>query len=357
MTQALIIASAKIVDGSGSLQHCLKQEAALQQRGVHLTELVIDPLSTPWHSERLPHHYRSGCGPIEALADARQLIVSGAAEAVVISGEDSLRSGYERQERLNLMAIYGNNYPLTQAYNELAEQFILLHHSDAKQFRELTHHLFENYKRSYHHAMAMQLSTEQLPGERWYQQITPLFRGVDCANPLIDFSGRLLITNPTIAQSLNINPQNTIEIAAVGLGALPGDGQPYIEAIVSYSHLKQAYQSACQQAQLDFAQQFRDGHALLEVYTCYPVVPLAFLLVSGLIEQLDQTAAFLEQHLITITGGMNLAKGPWNNPALNGLIEMHQQLQNSPTHSSGAVHGNGGLGYKQGVAILKKLSE
>ncbi|WP_417225188.1 hypothetical protein [Amphritea sp.] len=356
MTQALIIASAKTVDNHGSLQHCLAQEAALQQQGHRLTELVIDPLSTPWLSELLPNHYRSGCGPIEALADARQLIITGAADAVVITGKDNLRSGYERQERLDLMAVYGNDYPLTQAYNELAEQFIQRHHSDAEQFRELAEQLFENYKRRFQSLTTEPLATDQLPDERWYKLITPLFRGVDCANPLIDFSGRILITSPTVAQQLNITPAETVEIAAVGLGIVAGDGQPYIDEIARYQHLEQAYQSACQQAQIDFAQQFRDGHALLEVYTCYPVVPMAFLLASGLVDQLTQLPAFLAQHLITITGGMNLAKGPWNNPALNSLIEMHQQLLASPTHSLGAVHGNGGLGYKQGVALLKKLA-
>lgn len=355
MTQALIIASAKTVDDKGSLQHCLTQEAALQQQGCRLIELVIDPLHTPWLSELLPNHYRSGCGPIEALADAQQLIINGVADAVVITGKDNLRSGYERQERLDLMAVYGNDYPLTQAYNDLADQFIQRQHISASQFRELAQQLFENYKRSYHKVVSESL-IEQLPDERWYQQITPLFRGVDCANPLIDFSGRVLITSPVVAQQFNITPAETVEIAAVGLGVMAGDGQPYIDEIARYDHLKQAYQSACQQAQIDFAQQFRDGHALLEVYTCYPVVPMAFLLASGLVDQLAQLPTFLEQHLVTITGGMNLAKGPWNNPALNNLIEMHQQLLASPTHSLGAVHGNGGLGYKQGVALLKKVA-
>ncbi|RTE66621.1 hypothetical protein EH243_05935 [Amphritea opalescens] len=353
MTQALIIASAKTVDNHGSLQHCLTQEATLKQQGLRITELVIDPLSTPWHSKLLPNHYRSGCGPIEALADAKLLINSGATDAIVISGADNLRSGYDRQQRLDLMAVYGNDYPLTQAYNELAEQFILRHNSSPEQFRQLADDLFENYKRRYQ-SLTTELST-QLPDERWYNLITPLFRGVDCANPLIDFSGRLLIGNPAAAKALNISPQDSIEVAAAGLGCLPGDGKDYIEQIASYDHLEKAYQSACQQAGIDFAQQFRDGHALLEVYTCYPVVPIAFLLASGLVDNLAQLPAFLEQHLITITGGMNLAKGPWNNPALNNLIEMHQQLLASANCQLGAVHGNGGLGYKQGVAILKKV--
>ncbi|MDO6564561.1 hypothetical protein Q4488_14335 [Amphritea sp. 1_MG-2023] len=355
MTQALIIASAKTVDNHGSLDDCLAQQASLIQQGLRVIELIIDPLSTPWHSQLAHHHYRSGCAPIEALAEARSLISSGAVDAVVISGTDRLRSDYDRQERLNLMAVYGQDYPLTTAYNELAEQFIQRQHSDAAQFRALAEQLFENYQRRYQQLNADKLSPESLPDERWYQPITSLFRGVDCANPLIDFSGRLLIGNSAAVKALHLKPADTLEVASVGLGLLADDGQQAIADIVSYTHLKKAYQLACQQADIDFAQLFRDGHALLEVYTCYPVVPMAFLLNSGLIDNLEQLPAFLKQHLITITGGMNLAKGPWNNPALNSLIDMHQQLLTSTRHSCGVVHGNGGLGYKQGVAILKKV--
>ncbi|BBB27489.1 hypothetical protein [Amphritea japonica] len=354
MSKALLFASAKTVDNSGSLQHCLALENQLHQNNINITELIIDPLSTPWHSEIEANHFRSGCGPIEATALARDLITSGKSDAVIISGKDLLKTGYDREQRLDLMAVYGKDYPLTAAYNELAEQFIHRHGADAKQFHQLAHHLFENYKCSYRNVISDKLSAEQLPDERWYNHITPLFRGVDCANPLIDFSGRILIGNEKVTQLLDIPVAEQLEITGVGLGYTPGDGKQHIEDIVSYEHLQQAYTDACQQSGIDFAAQFRAGDALLETYTCYPVVPIAFLLASGLVDLLEQVPEFLEQHLITITGGMNLAKGPWNNPALNSLIEMHQQLITSPDHQIGAVHGNGGLGYKQGVAILKK---
>ena len=351
MTPTLMISAAKVIDDSGSLEHCLQLEHRLQQLGIAITELVIDPLSTPWHSEIKEHHFRSGCAPIEAIAKAKELIGTGQQEAVVISGKDLLRTGYERQERLDLMAVYGPDYPLTTAYNELAERFIHRHDSSAALFQNLAHHLFENYKCSFRHVISDDLAAEQLPDERWYNNITPLFRGVDCANPLIDFTGRVLLCNPDTADQLAIPAEQRVTVEGVGLGFLPGDGQQHVEDIVSYEHLQQAYQSACEQSGINFAEQFRQGNALLETYTCYPVVPIAFLLASGLVDLLEQVPAFLENHRITITGGMNLAKGPWNNPALNSLIEMYHQLRNSQA-TIGAVHGNGGLGYKQGVAIL-----
>lgn len=354
MSQVYLVAAGKTVDDSGSLEHCLELEHQLHQLGIKPPELVIDPLSTPWLSELEDHHYRSGCGPLEALAEARRMIRESEATAVVISGKDFIRTGYERQERLDLMAIYGEDYPLTKAYNDVAEQFIHRHGSDAEQFHNLAHHLFENYKCTYRNVISDQLPAEQLPDERWYNHITPLFRGVDCANPILDFSGRVLITNAETADQLNIPNNDRLEVAGVGLQFLPGDGKQHIDDIVSYEHLEQAYKAACKDADTDFATEFRNGDALLETYTCYPVVPMAFLLASGMVDMLEQIPEFLEQHLITITGGMNLGKGPWNNPALNSLIEMHHQLCASDKHTFGAIHGNGGLGYKQGVAILKK---
>lgn len=349
---AIIISAAKVVDDSG----CLKQSLALENRirSAHkqVVQLSIDPLSTPWESPLEENHFRSGCGPIEALNRAKELIIQGC-DAVIISGKDDLRSGYERDERLKLMAVYGEDYPLTHAYNELAERFIHRHGADATQFHQLAHHLFENYKCSYRNVVSDQLAADQLPDERWYNHITPLFRGVDCANPIIDFHGRIIVTSQTLATELEIPSQQQIEVAGVGLGFLPGDGKQHVEDIVSYEHLESAYQAACQQAQINFSDQFRSGDALLETYTCYPVVPIAFLMASGLVDLLEEIPTFLEQHRITITGGMNLAKGPWNNPALNSLIEMYHQLTDSE-YQTGAVHGNGGLGYKQGVAILQQ---
>ena len=80
---------------------------------------------------------------------------------------------------------------------------------------------------------------------------------------------------------------------------------------------------------------------------------MAFLLVSGLVDILDDIPDFLSKYSITITGGMNLARGAWNNPALNALVLMHQRLCDGP-EKLGLIHGNGGLGYRQGIAIVER---
>ncbi|MFC6673840.1 hypothetical protein [Marinobacterium aestuariivivens] len=185
-----------------------------------------------------------------------------------------------------------------------------------------------------------------MPDERWHRPLTSLFRGVDCANPLVDFSGRLLVCSESLARRLEVPAQQCIDIPGVGLARLDGDGPDYLQQIAGYDHLRQAYRDGCEQAGIDFAAHFRAGEALLEAYTCYPVVPMAFLLASGLVDLLDEIPAFLARHSITITGGMNLARGAWNNPALNALISMHHRLLEGPERM-GLVHGNGGLGYRR----------
>lgn len=354
MPTSLIISAAKTVDNVGCLQHCLDLEVRIQQLGYDIHHLVIDPLSTDWHSPEQPGHFRSGCAPIEALAEAKNLITQGQA-AVLIHGKDNVKSDYHRDERLQLMSIYGDDYPLAEAYNDLAQRFLVNHDLNEDSFKSLAAHLFENHQLSYRNALNDDFCPTLLPEPKWHRSITTLFRGVDCANPLVDFSGRLLICNEELAGELEIPKAETIEIQGVGLNRLEGDGKDYLHEIADYNHLRSAYEDCCRESGIDFAQQFRSGNALLEAYTCYPVVPMAFLLVSGLVDILEDIPEFLQQHSITVTGGMNLARAAWNNPALNALITMHHQLL-SGDEQIGMIHGNGGLGYRQGVALLSTVS-
>lgn len=350
MSQALIVAAEKIIDGVGSLQpvHTLIQQ--LSAAGITPAELVIEPLSADWHTPLKPGHFRSGCGPLEALQQAREMIADGR-DAVLIRGEDHIKTGYERQERLERMAIYGAAYPLTEAYDELAQQFIRHHDTTPELFRQIATALFDNYHSTYRNVLAdRQEST--LPSARWFEPLTSLFRGVDCANPMVDFSGAMLIVSAACADRLQIDAQQRVSIKGIGIHIQAQDGRDAIDEIVPYNHLQDAYHRCCEEAGIDFAAHFCSGRALLETYTCYPVVPMAFLLSSGLVSHLDEIPAFLERHQITITGGMNLARAPWNNPALSGLISMYQALIAGRSRL-GAVHGNGGLGYRQGFAMLE----
>jgi hypothetical protein len=350
---AFIIGAAKQQDDVGSLDHVLLLESQLLKHGITPKHLVIEPLSADWHSPEKEHHFRSGCAPIEALAEAKRLIENGEA-AVVISGEDNIRTGYSRENRLSKMAVYGQSYPLTQAYTDLARAFSESHTITEQQFKEFSSALFENYQISFRNALSDSFTPELLPDLRWHKPITDLFRGVDCANPMVDFSGRLLLARADIAEQLGVDKSQWLKVKAVGLSRLDGDGQEFLTDISRYEHLQQAYQQACGEADIDFVKLFKGGNALLETYTCYPVVPMAFLLISGLVEVLEEIPDFLAEHSITITGGMNLAKAAWNNPALNALVLMHHRLCDGP-ESLGLIHGNGGLGYRQGIAIVERV--
>jgi len=347
----LIISAVKTIDQQGSMAACLALEHRLELAGCTPHHLVIEPLRADWDAPEPTDHFRSGCAPIEALQRARALLASGT-PAVVISGEDNLRSEYSRAERLARMAVYGADYPLTEAYTDLAQRFIDRHGISSSAFQQVAAALFDNHQQSYCNAVADQAPL--LPEERWYRPVTALFRGVDCANPLVDFSGRLLLCRAEIAQQLEIPAAERIRLAGVATRRLSGDGADHLGEIASYQHLQAAYAECGTASGVDFAAEFRAGNALLEAYTCYPVVPMGFLLASGLVDLLEEIPEFLARHSITVTGGMNLARAAWNNPALNALITMHHRLLQGPEHY-GMVQGNGGLGYRQGVALLSRV--
>jgi len=325
-------------------------ENKINQQNIKIVTLTIDPLSTDWHSPEKENHFRSGCAPILAIKRAQELIESGV-HAVVISGEEPLKSGYSKAQRHKLMAIYNDETSISQLYNDLAHKFIDHHDSNKEDFLHYADLLFQNHSKSHKLAMAEGRAHFEPPEAKWFNQVTDLFRGVDCANPLVDFTGKLLLCSDLLIAKLALGKKHCVKVKGVGLGLLDIDEPKALSQIVKYDHLAYAYKAACSQANLDFNQLVHDEKALMKVYTCYPVVPMAFLLNTGLVDRIEQIPKFLSKHLLTLSGGMNLARAPWNNPALFGLIEMYQQLKNTDINY-GLVHGNGGIGYRQGVAIL-----
>jgi hypothetical protein len=81
-------------------------------------------------------------------------------------------------------------------------------------------------------------------------------------------------------------------------------------------------------------------------------VPLAFLLATKICHNISDIQDTIINYPLTITGGMNLAKAPWNNPVLRAMIEMNTLLQQNNTPNIPGIHGNGGLGEKQRFLIL-----
>ncbi len=92
--------------------------------------------------------------------------------------------------------------------------------------------------------------------------------------------------------------------------------------------------------------------ALLEAYTCYPVVPMGFLLAAGFAGSTQEIRDFVDTYPVTITGGLNLAKAPWNNTTLYAIAQMVSRLRDKDAPFLGGIHSVGALGYKQAFAIL-----
>jgi hypothetical protein len=133
------------------------------------------------------------------------------------------------------------------------------------------------------------------------------------------------------------------------------DGMESIPDIVGYEHLAVAYNRASEQAGLDVGELLRNGGGRLEIYTCYPVVPIAFLHATGLARDPASAVAFLERYPATITGGLNLARGPWNNSTLSAMIQATHMIRAGETPIIG-IHSIAALGYKQAFVILAAAS-
>ncbi|MCP4715037.1 MAG: hypothetical protein GY868_07965 [Deltaproteobacteria bacterium] len=348
MSAPLVLTSGRIIDGRGDLSAVTAAEAKLAAAGCATVTLHIDPLKAGWDTPLQTNHFRSGCAPIEALARAGEMLAQSACEAVVISGTDNLRSGFagRTEQRRKLMNIYGDGCPLPEAYTQLAHAFIEKNRISAEAFKETAALLYDNYRRT-----AQRAEIDSQPDSRWIKPVTALFRGIDCANPFIDFRGKLILGTTRAADFCGIPLKKRIGVLGVGLGQTAGDGPEHINEIAVYTHLKKAFRNACSQAGINFAERFLQHTALLETYTCYPVVPMAFLLAGGIAATIGDIPRILTNYDVTVTGGMNIARAPWNNPALNALICMHHKLEQGPV-TLGAVHGNGGLGARQGVAVL-----
>jgi hypothetical protein len=341
MFRVFIVAAAGVQDQQGSLEPLVQAEAQVRAAGLKVDHLVIDPLSAGWDTPLEPGHYRSGCGPLEALAWAHARLREGLAEAVWIGGEDALRTGYTRQEREGWMQIYGEKPSLPEAYTELARHFCGQQGVGLETFRQVRDAIFENCR-----TQAQDVKVDR----RWFENLTPLFRGVDCANPHVDYAGGVLLLRGDLLDCIHA-AMPAVRVLGTGLGFASGDGPEHLRELAAYAHLEAAVREANFQAGLNFAEVFNEGQALMEAYTCYPVVPMAFLLRGGFVRTLEEIPRWLAHHALTLKGGMNLHRAPWNLPALRALVDMTQALQQQPFRIGG-VHANGGLGYRQGFVIL-----
>jgi hypothetical protein len=352
MERVYIVGSSAGIDGAERYRTGLTLEEAAGRRSLRMRELTISPLGEGWGTPLPDGHFRCGSAPVDALEVGVALLRSGKADLVAIKGEDNLRTGYTSQQRVAAMEIYPEIPSVAQGYDLLARSYLEKKVIDIPGFIRIRNALFDNYLKTFL-ADKGEAAERRAPAPAWYEPVTPLFRGVDCANPVIDFKGELLLATGQTATRLNLEDETAVEIAGVATGHLDRDGPEAVDEIAQFTHLRRAIEGAQSAAGVNIAEAFNTGAAHLEVYTCFPVIPLAFLLESGICEA-EGLEEVISHKSLTITGGMNLARAPWNNPALHGLIAMHHRLLEGG-RPLGIVHGNGGLGFRQGVAVLGRV--
>jgi hypothetical protein len=146
------------------------------------------------------------------------------------------------------------------------------------------------------------------------------------------------------------DPATSVPVNGMAVKQQCDDGIEHIPQIVGYDHLTCAYEEACGQAGLNVGELWLEGQARVEIYSCYPVVPIAFLLATGLAANTSGIEQLLAGHDATITGGLNLGRAPWNNSTLSAIVQAVEMVRVGT--SIIGIHSNAALGYKQGFPVL-----
>lgn len=345
-----IIAADRIVDQQGTHAQTEKLLTQADKKHLSITTLEIVNLAKRWEDKLKSNEFKSGASAMDAINKARKLLASKKADLVVIKGQDLLKTGYVKEDRDNFMRLYNKKFTPMDGYNKLVPAFLRFHGFSEKDYFKGREALFENYSATW-----KSLHPNANPPEgRWFQPLTKYFRGVDCANPHIDYSVQIIITNKKIADLLKVPGKNRVEILGNAFTKLKVDGFKSIAEIAPYLHLKRTINKALKEAKINFNLEYLEGRAALDAYTCYPVVPMGLLVRMGLVKELQDLPDFLKEHEVTVTGGLNLGKAAWNLTSLNAIIAMREKMINSKAIRYGMVHGNGSIGNQQGITILKK---
>lgn len=343
-----LVGVAAVIDGAGDLRETDTILEIAARRGLRIRDVQIASMSMGWRTETPRGFVKGACAPIEAIATERDALASGALDLLVVRGTDNARSEYahRRTERDRLTDVYGPGQTFLSAYTRLGRAFLEHHGISEATFVRCRDALFECHWRTWH----ARTPSARRPDARWFEPVSELFRGVDCANPSIDFSGCAIVASDRAAAELG--HEDAVQVVGAHVEQLGDDGLESIETIAGFPHMATAIRRVTASAGIDLRAQLLAGRALLEVYTCYPIVPIAFLLHAGFVARADDIPAFVERHALTISGGLNLAKAPWNNTTLRALIDMTRELRVRSATKLGAIHSIAGLGYKQAFAVL-----
>ena len=307
-----------------SVQTGVRFDASLLD-GLRVETIWVAALQDGW--QEAPDRFKSGAGPIFALQEACRR-VEVLADVVVIRGYEPLRTGISPGERARAMDIY-DGVSVPEAYTRLAQGFCACHGITETEFLTFCRAVEANCRAT---ACARGLTLPE-PGQNDHM-VTSLYRRADCANPVIDFEGELVVGSERAAKMLGIRGTTVRDVHT----HREADGPDHVSELARFVGLSRVLDGvSC-------------ARSALEVYTCFPIVPLGFLYSAGLATTIEAAIAWVEEHPLTISGGMNFARAPWNCPALRALVLADHHTRN--TGQDTLVHGNGGLGGWQGVAVL-----
>jgi hypothetical protein len=300
--------------------------------------------------------YRSGAGPIQALFDAQALVDHQLYDAVFIFGCEPLltnRRLYGREAIRRAMDIFADGGSLLNCYHVMSRLLCRELGLTDSDFYALAEALYQNYRRAF--ARLHPGADVADRGRNLAALQGELFYLTDCANPNVDFAGGIIVSSATAAERLDVPAERRLDILAVRQAVVEGSPESLAKIIgrwpVLLPHLRDAFHALRRDCGLDLAREWRERRLLLDVYTCYPPIPLAFLLTCGFAASVAELPDLLREYPVTWTGGLNFAGAPWNNPVLHSLISLYQQL-NALEAERFLVHGNGGVGELQGVALL-----
>jgi len=377
---ATIIYSEKLTDRAGNritpevLKEAFKEAITinknLSSNNKRIAYFFIDPLLNSFeaansfyfgvmgcHSIAKINTYKSGASPVQALSDAKELIDHDLYDAVFIFGYDPLLTNkqvYGKDVIKEAMNIF-NGKSILECYNLISHKLCEEMGISKEFFFQLTEGLYMNYHKTYTKNTRREIPYDR--GRLLNDLKGDLFRITDCANPNIDFAGGVILVNNKTADFLNIKHER-VTVSGVKYSMVSGVPDNINNIVGSkdklFTHLRSSFLEAQLQANINVLEEFKSGNLRLELYTCYPPIPLAFLLTTKIVGSIRELPEFLLNYELTITGGMNFARAPWNNPALNGLIEMVNTMKDGPI-KYGLIHGNGGIGEIQGVAILERM--
>ncbi|MBR2551690.1 MAG: hypothetical protein IKF05_01685 [Erysipelotrichaceae bacterium] len=350
-------------DAAGMLQE-------MEEKGKRVAWFFIDPLIDHFEAgnrfyfevmgcKSLPkiNYYRTGAGPIHALADAKLYIENGLCDAVAIFAYEPL---YMCKKKLGGAAIRKamdifDGVNLISCYNRLAEQLCQELGIQTEEFKKISDALYDNYIRTYS-ALYGENSFSRDRGRMLEDMGGYLFHLTDCANPNVDFAGGMILCNDETYRAFNKEETHVVLDSAACKMVY---GNPNKTAAITENgeilpHLRKISEALEKESGIRMKEELDKDDLLLAAYTCYPTSPFGLLFACDLVRSVEEIYPFLERHEITVEGGMSLGRAPWNCSAFRNAILIAQKLSASSQHY-GLVHGNGGMGETQGLALFKRI--